>query len=71
MSHATARAPARPMTDGFRVIYHEPLCPDCGSDHIVTCDVETGDGITETAHQCRSCGAAWPVACVAEWGGAS
>ena len=52
----------------FRVIYHEPVCPDCGSlDDITTEDVDTGDGLTETAHICHSCGAAWPVACVCDW----
>jgi ribosomal protein S27AE len=50
----------------FRVIYHEPICPDCGSFDIETAEVETGDGLTETAHICTACGAAWPLACVAE-----
>ena len=71
MSNATARMPRHPRTAGFRLIYHEPLCPDCGSDHIITCEVETGGGLAETAHICRKCGAAWPVACIAEWGGPS
>ena len=48
----------------FRVIYHEPVCPDCGSADITRDEVETGDGLTETAHICRTCGAAWPLACV-------
>ncbi len=51
----------------FRVIYHEPVCPDCGSDDITRDEVETGDGLTETAHICRDCGAAWPLACVTDW----
>jgi hypothetical protein len=51
----------------FRVIFHEPVCPDCGSDAITTEDIETGDGLTETAHICRDCGAAWPVACISDW----
>ena len=52
---------------GFRVIYHEPVCPDCGSFDVTSDEVETGDGLTETAHLCRSCGTAWPVACVTDW----
>ena len=51
----------------FRVIYHEPVCPDCGSSDITEDEVETGDGLTETALTCRSCGTAWPVACVTDW----
>jgi uncharacterized Zn finger protein len=51
----------------FRVIYHEPVCPDCGSSDITQDEVETGDGLTETALTCRSCGTAWPVACVTDW----
>jgi hypothetical protein len=51
----------------FRVIYHEPVCPDCGSSDITSDEVETGDGLTETAHICRDCGAAWPLACVCDW----
>lgn len=54
------------MSD-FRVIYHEPVCPDCGSFDITSDEVQTGDGLTETAHICASCGAAWPVACVCDW----
>jgi predicted RNA-binding Zn-ribbon protein involved in translation (DUF1610 family) len=42
----------------FRVIIHEPVCPDCGSDHIGRAEVHTGDGVTETAHICRDCGTA-------------
>ena len=51
----------------FRVIYHEPVCPDCGSFDITRDEVETGDGLTETAHICAACGAAWPLACVTDW----
>jgi hypothetical protein len=50
----------------FRVIYHQPVCPDCGSGQVSTEDVQTTDGFTETAHVCQDCGAAWPVACIAE-----
>jgi hypothetical protein len=56
-------------SDGFRVIYHPPVCPDCGSADITETDIQTTDGLTETALICRDCGAAWPVACIAEWGG--
>ena len=51
----------------FRVIYHEPVCPDCGSSDITSDEVETGDGLTETALTCRACGTAWPLACVSDW----
>jgi uncharacterized Zn finger protein len=51
----------------FRVIYHEPVCPDCGSSDITSDEVETGDGLTETALTCRDCGTAWPLACVSDW----
>jgi len=51
---------------GFRVIYHEPICPDCGSFDITTDEVETTDGFTETALTCRACGTAWPLACVSD-----
>jgi hypothetical protein len=51
----------------YRVIVHEPVCPDCVSDDITEEDVDTGDGLTETALICRHCGAAWPVACVTDW----
>jgi hypothetical protein len=68
MSHATVPEPARPVPPpGFRIVYHPPVCPDCASDEVITEDVETGDGLTEAAHICRSCGSAWPVACVSEW----
>jgi len=51
----------------FRVIYHEPICPECGSLDIDTAQVDTGDGLSETAHICGSCGTAWPLACIADW----
>lgn len=53
----------------FRVIYHEPICPGCGSDNITTGEVEIRDGLTltEEALFCLDCGDAWPLACVADW----
>ena len=51
----------------FRVIFHPPLCPACGGTDIEDQDVDTGDGMTETAHVCRDCGQAWPVACICDW----
>jgi hypothetical protein len=63
--------PAFAASDGFRIILHEPVCPDCGSVRIIENEVETTDGLTETALICADCGAAWPLACVAEWGGPS
>ena len=51
----------------FRVIYHEPICPECGSFDIEMADVDTGAGLTAPAHICTACGAAWPLACVTEW----
>ena len=50
----------------YRVIYHEPICPECGSFDITASEVATGGGFTETAHVCRDCGTAWPLACVTE-----
>jgi transposase-like protein len=68
MSHATSQAPGRPAAAaGFRILHHPPVCPDCGSPDVMTEEIETGDGITETAHVCHPCGTAWPVACVCEW----
>ena len=29
----------------FRVIYHQPVCPDCGSGQISTEDIHTTDGL--------------------------
>jgi hypothetical protein len=77
MSHRT-RMPARrpePRTiefrstasDGHRVIYHEPICADCGSFDVHKDEITTGDGITELALVCDVCGSAWPVACVVDW----
>jgi hypothetical protein len=54
-------------TDGHRVIYHEPICPDCGSFDITENEVDTGDGINELGLTCEACGSAWPVACVVDW----
>lgn len=51
----------------FRLIYHAPVCPDCGGDDIETAEVETGGGLTETANICRDCGTAWPLACISDW----
>jgi hypothetical protein len=59
----------RSASDGHRVIYHEPICPDCGSFDISEGEIETDDGITEIALTCEKCGTAWPVACVVEWDG--
>jgi predicted RNA-binding Zn-ribbon protein involved in translation (DUF1610 family) len=58
---------AIPASPKFRVIYHEPICPQCGSQAITTEEVETGDGYTETAYLCTACGEAWPLACVTDW----
>ena len=57
----------RSASDGHRVIYHEPICVDCGSFDIHKAEITTGDGITEIALSCTTCGNAWPVACVVEW----
>ena len=54
-------------SDGHRVIYHEPICPDCGSFDITENEVDTGDGINELGLTCEACGSAWPVACVVDW----
>jgi hypothetical protein len=72
MSHATsapsgASSPPLRAVPGYRVLYHAQVCPDCGSDDITESEVETGEGITEIALTCRTCGTAWPVACVVEW----
>jgi len=58
---------AHTAAEGFRVIYHEPICPDCGSFDIIRTEIATTHGFTETALECRACGTAWPLACVAEW----
>jgi hypothetical protein len=54
-------------TDGHRVLYHEPICPDCGSFDIIKAELPTGDGITELGLLCEVCDTAWPVACVVDW----
>lgn len=80
MSHATsaptrahppdAATAARPTAgDGYQVVFHEPICPTCGSFDVTETDVDTGGGLTETALACRRCGQAWPIACVVEWDG--
>jgi hypothetical protein len=60
---------AHSAADGFRVIYHEPICPDCGSFDITRTEVQVTEEFTETALECRDCGTAWPLACVTEWEG--
>ena len=62
-------AQPRPVRDDHKVIYHEPICPDCGSFNVTEHEVDTGDGITEIALTCTPCGTSWPVACVVEWNG--
>jgi hypothetical protein len=54
-------------SDGHRVIYHEPICPDCGSFDISESEIDTGDNINELGLICEACGTAWPVACVVDW----
>jgi hypothetical protein len=61
MPHRTSAA------SRHRVVYHPHVCPDCGSQDVRQAEVETGDGLTETALTCRTCGIAWPVACVTDW----
>jgi predicted RNA-binding Zn-ribbon protein involved in translation (DUF1610 family) len=56
---------APPLAD-FRVIRHAPVCPDCGSYAITQEEIDLWDGTTETAYICTDCGAAWPIACIAE-----
>ena len=41
-------------SDGHRVIYHEPICPDCGSFDVTEHEVDTGDGINEIALICQA-----------------
>jgi len=72
MSNATSaatagRVPSWGLSAGYRVIIHPPVCPECGSDDVIDEDVETGNGVTETARTCRACGTAWPIACVCDW----
>jgi hypothetical protein len=58
---------AIPASSGFRIIYHAPICPACGSSNITTDEVETTDGLTEEAFICLPCGETWPLACVIDW----
>ena len=58
---------AIPASSGFRVIYHAPICPQCGSTNVTTDDIETTDDLTEEAFICLACGEAWPLACVTDW----
>lgn len=57
------------VVPGFWVLPHEPVCPQCGTFDVSTDEVDTGDGIEETAYICENpdCGCAWPLACVIEW----
>ena len=50
----------------FRVIYHQPVCPDCGSHDIGTEEVTVTDGACETAYVCGDCHLAWPLACISD-----
>jgi hypothetical protein len=72
MSEITSAPPGAPSppvraVPAYRVLFHEQICPQCGSTDIDEEDVETGDGITEVALICTACGCAWPVACIVEW----
>ena len=49
-----------------RVIFHEPVCPDCGSSDIDTEELDITDGLTETAFICANCHLAWPLACISD-----
>jgi len=51
----------------YRIIYHPHLCPECDSSNVVVGDMDTGDGVTETALICIDCGQTWPLACVSDW----
>jgi len=66
-AHSPRTIQFRSASDGHRVIYHEPICPACGSFDITETEIGTGDGITEIALTCEHCGTAWPVACVVDW----
>jgi len=50
----------------FRVIYHQPVCPECGSEDIGTEDIPITDGTCETAFVCNHCHLAWPLACISD-----
>jgi hypothetical protein len=68
MPHSTSAPPDLPAAQNTcRVVYHPHICPDCGSHDVTETDVETGDGLTETALICRACGCTWPLACVTDW----
>ncbi len=67
MPHRNSAALARPAARNHRVLYHPHVCPDCDSADVGQAEVDTGDGIIETALICRDCGTAWPVACVTDW----
>ena len=72
MSKATSAPAGAPPPEvraipAYRVLYHEQICPACGSTDIDEEEVETGDGITEIALICGPCGCAWPVACIVDW----
>ena len=40
---------ATAASTGYRVIYHEPICPQCGSFNTTTDDIETTDGLRTCA----------------------
>jgi hypothetical protein len=68
MPHSTSAPPDLPAArNTCRVVYHPPICPDCQSADVTEADVDTGDGLTETALICRAWGCAWPLACVTDW----
>ena len=67
MSHATSGPPGGVIVADWRVIPHQRVCPDCGSTDIAENDIDTGDGLIETALTCRTCGTCWPIACVTDW----
>jgi len=64
---AGAPPPKPRAVPAWRVLYHEQVCPHCGSTDIGQAEVQTGEGVTEIALICRPCGCAWPVACIVEW----
>jgi hypothetical protein len=50
----------------FRVIYHEPVCPECESRNVTTERVPLLDFMEEDAYVCGDCGTAWPLACISD-----
>ena len=62
--------PRPAVLSGLQVLPHEPVCPWCRSETVTIDKVDLGDGIEEMAYICENpdCGAAWPLACVCEWG---